>query len=88
MHVASELEDGKIKRAFPKGFLVKEDDFRRAYVTLPRGTNFTFPELEAPEVKSKQLQEREDYVKQLNDSFKIHTIQQRGRRGLPTWFSI
>lgn len=88
MHVASELEDGLIKRAFPKGYLVKEDDFRRAFVTLPRGTNFTFPELEAPEVKTKEKQDRENYMKALNESFKMHTIQQKGRRGLPTWFSI
>lgn len=88
MHVASELEDGKIKRAYPRGFLVKEDDFRRAFVTLARDINFTFPELDAPEVKTKKAQEKDEYVKELNNSFKKHTIQAKGRRGLPTWFSF
>ncbi|XKL67364.1 hypothetical protein PGB90_002855 [Kerria lacca] len=88
MHVSSELEDGLIKPVFKNGYLVKEEDFRRAYVTLPRGTEFIFPELDCEEIKTKSEKEKEQHLQELEASYKKHTQQIKGRFGLPTWFTI
>lgn len=88
MHVASELEDGRIKRGWPHGPLTKEDDFRRAFVTISREDHFEFPELETEQQKHKESKRREDHELAMQNSFKKYARQGAGRRGVPQWFSI
>ncbi len=88
IHVSSKMEDGRIKPAYKHGFLVKEDDFRRAFVTLPRGTKFTFPDLLCEEIKTKSEKEREDYKKALELSFKNFIKENKDRPHLPCWYSV
>lgn len=87
MHVKSEMEDGKTRPAFKNGYIVKDDDFRRAYVTLPRDETFTFPDLDPEEVKTKDEEELAKYKSQLKSSYRLNAKQKSGRFGLPTWFS-
>lgn len=88
MHVKSEMEDGKTRPAFKNGYIVKDEDFRRVYVTLPRDETFNFPELYPEEVKTKDELERTNYQKSMKESYRVNAKQRKGRFGLPTWFSV
>lgn len=87
-HVQSELEDGKIRPAFKHGYLVKEDDFRRVYVTLPRGEKFEFPALESEKKKSEDMLDREQTFKQMKESNQRFVRKAKGRFGMPPWFQL
>lgn len=88
IHVQSDLEDGKIRPAFKNGYLVKEDDFRRAYVTLPRGEKFEFPSLVSETIKADEVKERENHVKEMKKVNQMFVKARKGRFGIPPWFQI
>lgn len=89
VRVVSDMEDGKIKEAYKGGYLVKEEDFRRAYVYLPRDQKFEFPIFETDEIKSEKKKEREDLRKRVKDNNrKYATATAEGRYGVPNWFQL
>ena len=88
VHVQSDLEDGKIRPAFKNGYLVKEDDFRRAYVTLPRDVKFEFPSLESEKKKADEIKEREDHLEQIKKMNRAFAKQKKGRIDVPAWLPL
>ncbi|XP_015374255.1 PREDICTED: 39S ribosomal protein L23, mitochondrial [Diuraphis noxia] len=88
--VESSIENGKIKRAiFNKyGPIVKEDDFRRAFVTMPRDQEFEFPDVCTTEEFKKRTSEDEKSSKISQDLYKDYLKKQGNRPGLPGWFSF
>ena len=70
-----------------KGELIKkEDDYRSAYVQLPVGVNFEFPNL-FPEPKMEEEREEHNKVLKLQDKKELETIQKNERmKNVPTWF--
>ncbi|KAL1463375.1 hypothetical protein WDU94_015130 [Cyamophila willieti] len=87
-NVESTLENGKLKRAFGKigGFVTKEEDYRRAIVTLPKTESFTFPDLLPKEKTESDEKERKKMQKQQADNFKKYEKRANQIPGVPSWF--
>uniref|UniRef100_G3MMU4 Large ribosomal subunit protein uL23m n=2 Tax=Amblyomma TaxID=6942 RepID=G3MMU4_AMBMU len=86
--VRTKIMQGKIKKAEGKGYLIKEDDYRVAFVTLPKGEQFTFPDLFS---KTQTVEKQETMQKQLQESQEVQKTYIREdphRHGLPSWFGI
>lgn len=86
--VRTKIMQGKIRRAEGKSYLVKDDDYRVAFVTLPKGEEFTFPDLFS---KSAVMEKEESMQKQLDQSEelkKTYIREDPHRHGLPLWFGI
>lgn len=88
-HVESTLENGKLKRAFNKfGFITKEEDYRRAIVTLPKTESFTFPDF-SPKEQDIEEEKKQKQVKQdMAESSKGFVKRSKSRPGIPSWFNL
>lgn len=86
-HVRSEIVEGEMKRVPRKGYVVKGDDFRRAFVTLAGDEKFEFPDL-----TSKKLEQDENEFKnlqnQMRENYEKYQDRNKGRSNLPGWFSL
>ncbi|PSN45602.1 putative 39S ribosomal protein L23 [Blattella germanica] len=77
---------GRTKQDSVQGYVTKEDDFKMAYVTLPKDQHFEFPEMFA---EGNQMMEEQ--VKQMDEMKKNHKkfLDQANKRpGVPGWFSF
>uniref|UniRef100_A0A2H8TPH9 Large ribosomal subunit protein uL23m n=1 Tax=Melanaphis sacchari TaxID=742174 RepID=A0A2H8TPH9_9HEMI len=88
--VESNIENGKLKRPIYNkyGPIVKEDDFRRAFVTMPKDQEFEFPNVCHTEEFKKRTSEDEKSSKISQDMYKDYLKKQGNRPGLPGWFSF
>ncbi|XP_050521445.1 probable 39S ribosomal protein L23, mitochondrial [Daktulosphaira vitifoliae] len=88
--VQSDIENGTIRRAIRQkyGPIVKDDDFRRAYVTLPRNQEFEFPEVCVSEESKKRHDDDENSSKMTRDMYKDYLKKNKDRPGFPGWFSF
>lgn len=74
---------GKTKKCPAGGYIIKEDDIKIAYVTLPKNETFTYPKLFV-EKEEKSLEEKyQEEVKQLQEFVGPNKMP-----GLPAWFRI
>uniref|UniRef100_A0A023FFK2 Large ribosomal subunit protein uL23m n=1 Tax=Amblyomma cajennense TaxID=34607 RepID=A0A023FFK2_AMBCJ len=86
--VRTKIMQGKIRKAEGKAYLVKEDDYRVAFVTLPKGEEFTFPDLfskTALKEKEESMQKQMEHSQELQKTF---IREDPHRHGLPSWFGI
>uniref|UniRef100_A0A023FUJ8 Large ribosomal subunit protein uL23m n=1 Tax=Amblyomma parvum TaxID=251391 RepID=A0A023FUJ8_AMBPA len=86
--VTTKIVQGKIRKAEGKTYLVKEDDYRVAFVTLPKGEQFTFPDLFS---KTATMEKQESMQKQMEESNQLQKAcirEDPHRHGLPSWFGI
>ncbi|XP_054707326.1 probable 39S ribosomal protein L23, mitochondrial [Uloborus diversus] len=84
--VRTQLYTGDIKKNF-KNYLIKEEDYKMAFVTLPEEVKFEFPDLFPAEKKDKL---DKDY-KRITDQVKDLMKQRRrnwDRRDIPSWFGL
>ncbi|XP_023242114.1 39S ribosomal protein L23, mitochondrial-like isoform X2 [Centruroides sculpturatus] len=86
MQVTTRVWSGEIKKNEYFGHLRKEDDYRMAYVVLPREYKFEFPELFPKEKKKEEEKELKDFDKRVNEYKK--NIWNENRADLPPWFNI
>lgn len=85
-HVKTVPRDAKIEKGHNGELVKKEDDYRMAYVQLPVGVNFEFPEL-FPEPKKKEEREDHDKAIKVQKKSEAETIQNYERsKNVPTWF--
>jgi len=77
---------GEFRAVQGKNYIVKDEDVKYAYVTLPKDMAFEFPKL-VPEEKK---QEMSDSLKEMDQAKETHRKDQerfRDRPGVPTWFN-
>merc|ERR1711874_917990 len=60
-NITTHVRMGKFKRTSYGGHLIKDDDFKVAYVTMPEDCTFEFPDLYPKEVKEKEDKEMEQF---------------------------
>merc|ERR1712179_176230 len=85
--VTTHIQMGKMKRAKVGSYIVKEDDEKVAFVTLPKTEKFTFPVLFPEEKEEKEEQD----IKQLATLKKEYdgiVKKHKNRPGVPSWFGI
>ncbi|KAH6923700.1 hypothetical protein HPB50_005170 [Hyalomma asiaticum] len=67
---------------------VKEDDFRVAFVTLPKGEAFTFPDLFSKTASSEKEKSMSKQVEEVEEVKKLYLRKDPHREGLPNWFGL
>ncbi|XP_018336724.1 probable 39S ribosomal protein L23, mitochondrial [Agrilus planipennis] len=73
-------------RQVDKGYVVKDDDIKYAYVALPKEEKFEFPDLFPKEKETKEADEKTlDEVKKGHKKF---LEKNKDRHNIPGWFSI
>jgi large subunit ribosomal protein L23 len=88
MSVRTVARNGEYKRAPGKAYVIKDDDFRMAYVQLPKEVAFEFPDL-----FPKQKDEEEDRgmlksQKQMRQNESKQALEQAKLKHVPTWFGL
>ncbi|CAG7818351.1 unnamed protein product [Allacma fusca] len=86
-HVSCHLQQGHTK-ASTKGYIIKDDDFKVAYVTLPKGATFAFPDIYPEQKEEEETSEREKTIKQIEHSFEELKKRNKNRPDVPGWFTI
>ncbi|CAH2267297.1 probable 39S ribosomal protein L23, mitochondrial [Pararge aegeria] len=84
--VKTRIALGKFRKDIGKGYVVKDDDIKFAYVTLPKTMKFEFPD-----IFEKKKGDTEDDMKSLDEakkSFKSFIQRNKDRPDIPSWFSI
>lgn len=71
-----------------KGYLIKKDDVKLAYVVLPKEMEFKFPEIFDQEAKEKEKREDEKALEISEDNFKKYLNKNKNRQGVPSWYTI
>ncbi|KAL1122531.1 hypothetical protein AAG570_002862 [Ranatra chinensis] len=85
-NVRSEIVEGELKRS-KLGYIIKDDDYRAAYITLKKGETFKFPDI----CEEKQKKDESDFKKaqeQAKVSYEAFTSRNKKRPGVPGWFSF
>lgn len=86
IHVRTQIALGKTRTEPGKGYVIKDDDIKYAYVVLPKGESFEFPDLF---LDSKT--EEKDHEKALEEIKKNHEKylkKHQDRPGIPSWFNF
>ncbi|KYB27800.1 large ribosomal subunit protein uL23m [Tribolium castaneum] len=84
--VRTRIALGPTRRVPAKGYVVKDEDIKYAYVTLPKDEKFVFPDLFPVDNKAKE--EEEATIKQSKEGFKQFLEKNKERPNMPGWFSI
>ncbi|XP_063539945.1 large ribosomal subunit protein uL23m [Cydia strobilella] len=84
--VRTKITMGKFRRDVGRGYIIKDDDIKYAYVTLPKDMKFEYPKLfldqkEAEDEDAKSLDEAKK-------TFKGYLERNKDRSDVPSWFSI
>uniref|UniRef100_A0A0V0G899 Large ribosomal subunit protein uL23m n=1 Tax=Triatoma dimidiata TaxID=72491 RepID=A0A0V0G899_TRIDM len=85
--IRSEIVEGEFKRQRIKGYIIKDDDYRRAFVTLKEGEIFEFPDI-CEQKKIKDDEEVKKLKEEARASFKEFNKRNENRPGVPGWFGI
>ncbi|ODM92132.1 putative 39S ribosomal protein L23, mitochondrial [Orchesella cincta] len=85
VHVRTYIQEGRYRRVPQKGYIVKDDDYKVAFVTLPKDTTFEFPNI-FPEEKAQEVENEEKHMDILKENFKKHQQRNRLRPDVPGWF--
>lgn len=89
MDVRTRLALGKTQRDKVQGYVTKNEDFKIAYLTLPKDVKFTYPDLYPSEAEAKkQKREDEKSLDQSKDAFKSFLDRNKKRPDLPGWYSL
>lgn len=86
-NVVTHVRMGKLKRSRVGGYVVKDDDYKVVYVSLPKGEKFEFPDL-FPEEKEKELDKHKEELEALKVEWNKVTQRNERRRGVPTWLGL
>ncbi|CAH2087513.1 unnamed protein product [Euphydryas editha] len=84
--VRTRIAMGRFRKDIGQGYVVKDDDVKFAYVTLPKDMKFEFPN-----IFEKKKGDSDDDMKSLDEakkSFKNYIERNKDRSDVPSWFSI
>nr|XP_033329642.1 39S ribosomal protein L23, mitochondrial [Megalopta genalis] len=81
--VRTRIASGKTKRCPKYGCVIKDDDYKVAYISLKQGEKFTFPNLFPPQEEKSDEEQQEELL----NEFKKY-VEPNQMPGLPTWFRI
>ncbi|CAH0399418.1 unnamed protein product [Chilo suppressalis] len=84
--VRTKITMGKFKKEVGKGYVIKDDDRKIAFVTLPKNMSFEFPDI-FEKVKD-QDDENMKSLEEAKKSFKSFINRNKDRKDVPSWFTI
>ncbi|XP_071450944.1 large ribosomal subunit protein uL23m [Hetaerina americana] len=87
MDVRTQIELGPTRREPLKGYVIKDEDVKVAYVVMPREVKFEFPKL-FPKSDEEQMDEDKKKMEELKVGYKKFIGRSAQRKDLPGWFSF
>ncbi|KAB0800091.1 hypothetical protein PPYR_07971 [Photinus pyralis] len=78
---------GKTREEPGKGYVIKDDDYKVAYVVLPKDEKFEFPNL-FPESAEKEKLDHDKALDEVRKNHQKYLEKNSDRPGLPGWFSF
>uniref|UniRef100_A0A0A9WQJ2 Large ribosomal subunit protein uL23m n=1 Tax=Lygus hesperus TaxID=30085 RepID=A0A0A9WQJ2_LYGHE len=85
--VRSQIKEGLIKRQRLRGYIIKEPDYRQAFITLPPGQTFKFPDI-STEKEKQDDNEIKKFQETASQAFEKFKVLNKDRPGVPGWFSL
>ncbi|XP_034937094.1 39S ribosomal protein L23, mitochondrial [Chelonus insularis] len=85
--VRTRIALGKFKRAQNGGYIIKEDDYKVAYVVLDKNEKFVFPELFKTDEIDKQERDEKRSIDEMKENYKKY-LNKNNKPGIPGWFGI
>ncbi|XP_066257555.1 large ribosomal subunit protein uL23m [Euwallacea similis] len=86
VHIRTRIALGKTRKDPGKGYIIKDDDVKYAYVTLHKGEVFEFPDV--CQSQKKDLDDYEKSLEQAKEGFNDYLDRNKQRPGMPGWFTI
>ncbi|XP_042867035.1 39S ribosomal protein L23, mitochondrial-like [Penaeus japonicus] len=86
-NVVTHVRMGQVNRSKFGGYLVKEDDFKVAYVSLPATETFEFPDL-FPEEKKNEEDKQMEQIENLKKDWETNKGRDKHRQGAPSWLGL
>lgn len=88
VQVRTRIALGKTKRDPGKGYVIKEEDTKYAYVVMPKTESFTFPELFPKEAEKKRKEEENKSIDEAKKGHQVFLEKSKERPNMPGWFSF
>ncbi|CAH1113518.1 unnamed protein product [Psylliodes chrysocephalus] len=85
--VRTRIHMPKTRREVTAGYVIKDDDVKYAYVIMPKGVEFKFPDL-FEESKEKEDEDHEKALKQAKEGFDQFLSKNKDRENMPGWFTV
>ncbi|BET03431.1 ribosomal protein L23 [Nesidiocoris tenuis] len=85
--VRSKIMEGKFRRVPQKGYIIKDECYRQAYVTMPPNCKFKFPDVTSNKAK-REDDDMKKYEKTMKESYEKFQKKNAGRPGVPGWFGL
>ncbi|XP_022905460.1 large ribosomal subunit protein uL23m isoform X2 [Onthophagus taurus] len=79
---------GQTKKQQGRGNIIKEDDVKLAYITMPKGTVFEFPNIFPEEEEKKKKSDAEKSLEDTKKNYKKFLNRNSKRVNMPGWFTI
>ncbi|CAG9818270.1 unnamed protein product [Phaedon cochleariae] len=86
--VRTRIHMPKTRRDPGKGYVIKDEDTKYAYVTMPKEESFKFPDLFETETKEKIVEDHDKAMKQAKEGFQDFLKKNKDRANMPGWFTI
>ncbi|XP_049779977.1 probable 39S ribosomal protein L23, mitochondrial [Schistocerca cancellata] len=85
VNVRTRIAMGKTHQDKLKGYITKDDDYKVAYVTLPREHAFKFPDI-FPKMDREEKDKKS--LEEAKEGYKKYIERSKDRPGAPGWFSF
>ncbi|CAH0687730.1 unnamed protein product [Spodoptera exigua] len=84
--VRTKIALGKFRRDAGKGYVIKDDDVKTAYVVLPKDMKFEYPDIFAN--KKDDAEEEQKALGDAKKNFQNYIDRNKHRTDVPSWFTI
>ncbi len=87
--VRARIAMGKTRRDPGKGYIIKDDDTKLAYVTFPKEVSFKFPNVFPEDSEAKKaLKDDEKGLDASKERYQEFLQRNKDRKDLPGWYSF
>lgn len=86
--VETKIVLGDFKAEKTKRYMIKDDDYRLATVTLPEGCTFKFPTLFPQEKIRKATEDMRKHQEQVDEHERTYQREDPNRQHVPSWFAL
>lgn len=86
--VRTRIHMPKTRRDPGRGYVVKDDDIKYAYITLPKEEKFEFPNLFLDTDMKEAKEDHDKSMQQAKEGYNEFLKKNKHRRNVPAWFTM
>jgi len=80
------IQSGKLRRISGKGYIVKDDDYKVAFVTVPKHIKFEYPEIFPKDKTDQSLDSERKNLSEMETNYLNKLKRNKLRPDVPGWF--